>query len=257
MKKYHIFETLFLSFYSKALYRNVAEVWRGFGLVYLLLVLAICWLPFSYDFQRFLTHLSSQILPKIVTQMPTMTFSKGKLSIDRPVPYMITMPGNGAHLAVIDTSGRLTSFRQVNSYALITQGELMIKDTSTGEIKSYPFTKIADSTITRHQFKEYLDKIVFMSSILMYPLSVLISVFYRFLQACVLGLIGLLIAYLFRVKITYKTSIRLAVVAFTPMLFIATLVEYFSWPIPFFKFIAALLVLGYLTFAIYSASDRD
>lgn len=255
MKKYHIFESLFLSFYSKSLYRDVAAAWQGLGMLYLLLVLAICWLPFSYDFQRFLNQISSQLLPKIIEQMPTIFINQGKLSIDRPVPYSVQLPGNGATLVVFDTSGRFTSLEKLSAIMLITQDKIIVRSTDSGSIQTYPMAKLKDGKVTRSQFREYANKIVFLSSILMYPLSVLVSFLYRFLQVLVLGLVGLLIAYLCRVKITYKMSVRLAVVAFTPMLFIVTLIEYFSWPVPFLWLVSLLLIFGYLVFAIRAQRD--
>lgn len=258
MKKYHIFESLFLSFYSKPLYQNVAREWKGLGLLYLLLVLAICWLPFSYDFHRFIIQLSSQILPGVIEQMPAMTLSKGKLSIDKPVPYSIKEPGDGATLVIFDTSGKYTSLDNLNAYMLITQDKMIIRKASDPKsTTTYSLSKLQDGTFTRAQFADLANRVIFLSSVLMYPISVLISFIYRFLEALLLGGLGLLFANLYRVQITYKTSIRLAVVALTPVLFLMTLIEYFSWPISYIGWLVALLTVGYLGYAVHAQRSQD
>lgn len=252
MKKYHIFESLFLSFYSKPFYREVAQTWKGLGLLYLLLVLAICWLPFSYDFHRFLNQFSSEFLPGIVEQMPTMTISKGKLSIDKPSPYTIKLPGSSSGFMVFDTSisGSVSS---LPADILLTQDKLIFNSRMWGgdsKATIYPLSKLNDGTITRAQFREGTNKLVYLSSILMYPLSVIFSFLYRLAQAALLGFIGLLFAYLFQVTLTYKTAVRLSVVALAPMLFITTLIEYFGWPVFYLPWVSALMAIGYLAYAV-------
>src|SRR5687767_6561038 len=148
MKKHHILESIFLSFYSKSLYQDVARGWKGLALGYLLLVMAICWLPFSYDFHRFLNHYSSQILPGVIEQVPTITINKGKLSIDKPVPYAIKQPGDGFTLIMFDTSGKYTSLDQLHALALITQDKVVVRDVSASIPKTtaYSLSKFEDAT---------------------------------------------------------------------------------------------------------------
>src|SRR5688500_20251727 len=43
--QYSRFTALVLSFFSAALYRDVARRWRGIGLLYLLLLMFVTWLP--------------------------------------------------------------------------------------------------------------------------------------------------------------------------------------------------------------------
>ena len=45
MKQFGLLRAIWLSFYSPELYRDVARNWRGFGLLYLTVLLALSWLP--------------------------------------------------------------------------------------------------------------------------------------------------------------------------------------------------------------------
>ena len=255
MKKYHIVESLFLSFYSKSLYQDVAREWKGLALGYLLLVMAICWLPFSYDFHRFLNQWSSQVLPEVVKQAPNITISKGKLSIDKPVPYALKEPGDGATLVMFDTSGKYTSVEQANALVLVTADNLIIRDRRVGKSTTYShdsLTKGGEVKISKADFNYITDKVVFWMSVLMYPVSVFIAFVYRFLEALLLGGMGLLVAKFLHIPLDYRASVRLAIVALTPMLIVTTLMEYFSWPVSYVSVLSVILAVAYLLYAVYA-----
>lgn len=257
MKKHHILESLFLSFYSKSLYQDIAKAWKGLALGYLLLVMAICWLPFSYDFHRFLSHYADQILPDIIQQVPIITIAKGKLSIDKPVPYVIKQPGDQQALIIFDTSGKYTSLEHLDAFVLFTRDNVIVRDPSASipKFTTYSLAKFQDGTISKADIHFIADKIIFWSSVLMYPFSVIIAFVYRFLQILILAGISLLLASLFRITLTYPAAVRLTVVAFTPMLILSTLVEYFSLSIPYWGIISFLLVIGYLGYAVHAQKD--
>jgi hypothetical protein len=48
--RYHYWQAFILSLYSPKLYVDVAQRWRGFGLNYLLLLVALLCIPFSIRF---------------------------------------------------------------------------------------------------------------------------------------------------------------------------------------------------------------
>jgi len=102
MKRYSIFHPLILSFFSKALYRDVGQRWRGTGLAYLLLVLAIVWIPTMIKMQFGLAQFVDHDSAKITEQIPAITISHGKVSTNVTTPYYIKDPETGADLIIID-----------------------------------------------------------------------------------------------------------------------------------------------------------
>ena len=61
--RYKLFQPLFLSFYSAALYRDVAKRWRGTGLAYLLMLLALsCLISSGLVYSNLLTILKKSSL---------------------------------------------------------------------------------------------------------------------------------------------------------------------------------------------------
>lgn len=258
MKKYHVMEALFLSFYSKSLYQDVAKEWKGLALGYLLLVIAICWLPFSFDFHRFINQ-GRSILPGIISQVPNITISKGNLSIDKPVPYTIKEPDDQTTLVIFDTSGQYTSIEQTNAFMLVTKNKVIVRNGlgPGAKVTYYSVEKFGNMNISKEDVEYIMDKIIFIISILMYPLAVIISFAYRFLEALFLGGIGFLFGKFFHVSLTYKTNIRLAVIALTPALILTTMAEYFSWPIFYIKFFSLILPVVYVFYAIYAQKNIE
>lgn len=250
MKKYSILESMALSFYAKSLYQDVANAWKGLAVGYLLFVMTICWLPFSYDFHRFLNQFSVEMLPQLIHQVPNITIHQGKLSIDKLSPYAIRQPGDGFTLAMFDTSGRYTSLEKLNTLALVTADQLMIRTGESEKTTVYSLSHVKDVVITKADISALADKVVFWSSVLMYPISVLIAAAYRLLEAFLLGGAALLMAKLMTVEMTYLTAVRLAVVALTPSLLISTLIEYLGNPGTIYRMMSVLLTLGYLSYAV-------
>ena len=118
MKKYSIIHVPVLSFFSKALYRDVAVHWKtGLCFAYLLLLLAICLIPTAIETNAIFSGLIENQAPAIVKQVPEITITDGKASIAEPQPYYIKAPDSDDNLAVIDTTGSITSLEDADAHA--------------------------------------------------------------------------------------------------------------------------------------------
>src|SRR5262249_5202529 len=114
-----------------------------------------------------------------------------------------------------------------------------------------------DINISKEDMKRTVDRVVFIISILMYPFAVIVSFAYRFLEALLLGGIGLLLSRLLQLTLTYKTMIRLAVVALTPALILTTIAEFFNWSLFYIRLFSLILPVVYMIYAIYAQKDID
>ncbi len=86
MKQYSFYHIPVLSFFSTSLYRDVAVNWRGTCFPYLLLLLAVCWIPGMINFQNWVSHSMEIEAPKIISQVPVITVADGEASIEEPEP---------------------------------------------------------------------------------------------------------------------------------------------------------------------------
>src|SRR5688500_8215830 len=101
MKRYSIFHPLVLSFFSKSLYRDVGKNWRGTGLLYLLLVLALVWVPTIIKAQMGLSSWVAGDSQELTKQIPAITITKGEVSTDVTTPHFIKDPKTGNVMAII------------------------------------------------------------------------------------------------------------------------------------------------------------
>src|SRR5512135_2968335 len=104
MKQYTIIHPLYMSFYSKSLYREVAREWSNrFCFLYLLSLIALCWIPGMIRLDSDIAGYIDNDAPKYVRQLPTIKIAGGQASITEPQPYTIKDPDNGDPVMIIDT----------------------------------------------------------------------------------------------------------------------------------------------------------
>ena len=100
-------EALYLAFYSSRLYVDVGKRWRGFGLAYFFLVIAIAVIPLSIKSILMLNaYFDDQIIFPL-QKMPQFEIKNGKLSFDSFMPYLIKNK-NGDVVIVVDDKVNLT-----------------------------------------------------------------------------------------------------------------------------------------------------
>src|SRR5258705_3477401 len=103
MKRYSIIHAFVLSFFSKSFYQDVGQRWRGTGLLFLFVALALVWVPTAIKMHWELSKFVAQDAPKFTKQIPAITITNGKVSTDVPTPYTITEPDSGTPLMFINT----------------------------------------------------------------------------------------------------------------------------------------------------------
>ena len=90
-----------------------------------------------------------------------------------------------------------------------------------------------------------------------YPMALLFSFIFRAIQILIYALIGLAFANMLHVKLEYKTLMRLAAVALTPVLVLDLVLEFVPLRIPLWSVLGVLIGLGYLFFAIKSNAEPE
>ncbi len=224
MRKYSILHIPVMSFFSKDLYRDVGLNWRGICFGYLLLLLAVCWIPVMVKIHLGLSEFVKEEAPKVITQVPTLTIKNGIASIDEPQPYYIMVPDSNDVFAIIDTTGTVTSLADSNALMLITKTEAIFKE-NEAQTRTFSFADIKDFTLTQAKLNRWLDTSRKLAVPVMYPLALVFSYACRIVQALIYAAIGLLFAHGFKTKIEYPAMLRLAVVAVTPAIIIKTIID--------------------------------
>ena len=255
-KRYRIWHIPLLAFYCRALYRDVALRWQGAALGYLLLLLALCWIPGVIQIHRSFASFVANEAPLLVEQVPVITIIDGQAFIDEPQPYTIYDPDTGEALAVIDTTGTITSLEQTDAPMLVTARNAVIKKSDV-ETRSFSFENVDRYTLDRQKVYHWLDIAKSWAAPVLYPFCLLGSYAYRIVQALIYATIGLLLASLCKTRLPFDALLRLAVVAITPGIIVATLLDVAALTLPLAGLWFFLLTIGYLLFGIRTVASGD
>jgi hypothetical protein len=249
MEKFFPFwQAPYLSFFSNPFYQDVAQRWRGLALTYLFVLLAVTWLPNLFLLNRTLESFRAHELPPLLEQVPKLEILNGEVVADVKMPYRITEPESKETLVVIDTNAAENDFDHLDTFILITKDKLIAKN-GTGT-RTFNLSDLEGVSVDKESLGRWIDSGISWTRILAYPLLVLNSWSYRFFQALLFGVLGMIIANTIQVKLPYAALVRLSIIALTTVIIIRTGLEFFSITLPFWWLIAFAVTVVYLYQAI-------
>jgi len=256
MKRYSIFHPLVLSFFSKSLYRDVAKNWRGTGLLYLFLILALMWIPTIIKGQLATTAWVEGDSKGITSQIPAITISKGQVSTDVTTPYFIKDPKTGTDIAIIDTTGTYETLENTEAKLLLTKSKLIVRQ-NAGRTQTNDLSGVQSFQVDRARVESWLAATRQWFVPVVYPLALIFSFILRAIQILIYALIGLLFARTLQATLSYKALMRLAAIAITPVLILNLLFEFVPLHIPWWFLIGIVIALAYLFFAVKVNADAE
>lgn len=249
MRRYSIFHPLVLSFFSKSLYRDVGKHWRGTGLLYLLVVLALVWIPTIIKGQLAMSKWVDGDSKEITKQIPAITISKGQVSTDVTTPYFIKNPKTGTDIAIIDTTGEYETLERTDAKFLLTKSKLVVSKNAT-ETQSYDLSGVQSFYVDRSHVESWLAAARRWFVPVLYPLALIFSFIFRAIQVLIYALVGLLFARILHANLNFKTLMRLAAISITPVLALNLLFEFVPLHIPWWSLLGIGIALAYLFLAV-------
>lgn len=251
-KRFRIWQVPPLSFFSRSLYRDVALRWQGVAFGYLLLLLALCWIPGAIRIHYSFASFVDEEAPLVIEQIPEITIIDGQAFVDQPQPYTIYDPETGEALLVIDTTGTITSLEQTDARGLVTARQAIIQKNAI-ETRSFSFETVDHYILDQEKITHWLSIVKNWAAPVLYPLCILVSFAYRIVQALLYACIGLLMANLCKGKLSFEALLRLSVIAITPAIIIGTLFDAAAIELPWAGLCFFLLSMGFLLFGIRTA----
>lgn len=100
---YRYWQALYMAFYSRRLYVDVAKRWRGFGFFYLLLLIAVAIIPLSTRIMLDINRYVNEEIISPIENIPALRVQNGEVLFDKPMPYLIKNK-MGSVVVMIDTS---------------------------------------------------------------------------------------------------------------------------------------------------------
>jgi uncharacterized protein DUF1189 len=256
MRRYSIFHPLVLSFFSKSLYRDVGKHWRGTGLLYLLLVLALVWIPTIIKGQLGLSSWVEGDSKEITKQIPAITISNGQVSTDVTTPYVIKDPKTGTDIAIIDTTGEYETLDNTDAKFLLTKSKLIASKNAT-EDRTYDLAGVESFYVDRVRVENWLANARTWFIPVLYPLALIFSFIFRAIQVLVYALVGLLFARILHANLDFKALMRLAAISITPVLVLNLILEFVPLHIPGWSLLGIVIALAYLFLAVKVNAEPD
>lgn len=256
MSRYGMFQALFMSFYSRNLYRDVATFWGGKSLVYLLFLLALSWIYFTYQIQHGVNAFVGKDVNHLIAQMPVLTITQGKVSTPESHPYEIINPDNKERVVVIDTTGQYKTTEDAKSIVLVTQNEIIVQS-KPNEKKTYQIPSNLNTTLEPSSISKFLQSILSFSWIGVFIVLLIGSFVYRLIQCLLYSIIGKIFALISDTPITYAQCMQIEMVAITPTIVVATILDALGVTFKLMFLCFFLLAILYLFFGIIANKQNS
>ncbi|MDR3491779.1 MAG: DUF1189 family protein [Gammaproteobacteria bacterium] len=247
--KYNFLQALYMSFYSRDFYREVGQRWGARAILYLLFVVALCWIPATYVIQSFINKNLPSTMTKFIDQVPPMTIKKGIAETPEYHPYFIVDPETKKIVGIIDTTGKYKSLDNTPAFFLMTNDKIIYLTKDQG-VKIHKFDTNLNMDIVPQVIKQ---KVISFSSwlwIVIFSFCVVFSFCWRLLQAVFYSLFGLMYGAVADTRVGYSTIWLLALVAITPVIIINTILFLSHIIFPHEWIFTFVLAMIYLCFAI-------
>jgi len=254
MRRYNVVHPLWMSFFSKDLYRDVGLHWRGVTFAYLLVLLAASWLPAMIRFDSGVRRFVRDDAPAIVKQIPRITIRDGRASTDVQQPHCIVDPEDDQCVAIIDTLGTTTSLEGTDARMLLTARRL-IYARNDAETRVYSLHQIEDLTIDQDLAHEVLQFAARFLAVIAFPVVVLFSFCFRTIQALLFAVLGVVFTRFQGLRVDFAALFSLAVVALTPVIAVQTLLDIAGQGVAVPRLIFLAVGLGYLLFGIKACAE--
>ena len=244
-----------MSFYSKSLYRDVGANWKKLSYIYLLLLLSVCLIPVMFKTHQMASDYLHTKAPDIVKQIPVITISKGEVTADVNMPYVIKDPDNNTPLVIIDTTGQTTTLKGSSALALLTKKSLMVRKDKS-EIRTFELSGIESLTINQSVAYDWIETFLDYFVFVLYPFYLLFAFLFRGVQALIFALMGVALSARLKSDMKLSSLMSLAMVSMTPSIMLDAAYNYVDISIPSWWLADFLIALGYFFFALRAALER-
>ena len=249
-------QALLSSFFSAALYRDVARRWRGAAFFYLFLLLAILWTLPTYRVSQSLHGEGDAQAKRIIDQVPHISIEDGELSANVDQPYEFKDPSTGETVMIIDTTGKTQELPADGAKVLVGRRQITFRK-SEFETRTFDYGALSGMDITKDALHEWWGVFMQYAMPLYYGGALLSSFSYRTFQAFVYALFAMFFAGAMRVPLSFLPAVRLSVVSLTPVLIVGSLLTFLGITLPFGTLISFIVEMGYLFFAVRTLKQEQ
>ena len=249
-KKYNILHLPFLSFFSKRLYRDVGQNWKGANMTYLFLLLAICWIPPTLSLRKDMLQSLESNQMQIINQLPDILIEDGLVKVDQQEPLYIKR-NDGTVAAVIDTTGSMNYIDDDAVVALLTETDLIIRR-GKKQFNTLNLAQVSEFHLNKHIANQWLQMTKNSLAPLSYGIFLLLSYIFTVLLMLLVAVVGLILSAAMHSSLKFSGILRIAAAAATPSIILIAISIALEQAISGLIFIAITLI--YLLVGIVSCT---
>jgi hypothetical protein len=242
-KKYSIVHLPLFSFFSKKLYRDVGQNWKGANFSYLFLLLAICWIQPTLNLRDQMVESIDSNQLQIINQLPDIHIKNGQVDMDQQKPHYIKHAGKT--VAIIDTTGSMNYIADDNVMALLTSDKLIVRRGAT-QFNTLDLAEVADFHLNKEIANEWLQTTKNAIAPLSYGLFLLLSYIFAMLAMLVVAIAGLILSMAMHGSLKFSGAVRIATAAVTPAIILITISAVAGQSIPSLAYVAVTLLYLYI-----------
>ena len=256
-RRYGLLHGFYLSFYSEDFYRDVGRAWKGVGLVYLLVLLALAWLPAMAQIHSAVGRFRDELARDYLPRFPKITITKGKVSVDPPGPHIFKEPKSGKPFFIIDTAAKATDYPDtLGAAVIVTESQVITRNARNRETRIHDLSKVDGISFGPDDVRRWLDLFRMAYIPLAFPIVLLFSWSYRWSLAMLYAAIALLFGPEIK-ALGYWTLVRVASVAMTPVVVLDAAVSAAGVKVPMWSLFCLAIALGYLWYGAKAAASAN
>jgi hypothetical protein len=211
----------YVLWFLPALWRDAGRRWRGVGFFYMLILLAVSWAVSMGSCHSSVAKFVHEKGPEFAKEIPSIDIKDGVVSTDVEEPYVIANPDTKKPFLVIDTTGETTEPPPEPPSMLLTRNALIVR--TENKVQTIDLSEVKAYHLDSQTAQGYFDWLLSVYWSLWFPILVVISMFWRFLQMLLYGLIAMAVASTVRPPLKFSACMRLAALAVTPVIVIETI----------------------------------
>ncbi len=259
MQRFSYVRALWMAAYSKELYRDVASQWRGLGLRYLLLLLAVSW---AIELTRIHIHASAELATygdKVAEQLPDITIRNGRATVEPPGKHFIHNPEDTSLVAIIDTTGETLSLEGTGAALLVTETKLHLYQPKRGETRIFELSRYEPifDRVNPEILRGWVSFLRRWMGFILFGLCVPFSFLYRLIQIAFYSLLALPFAKAGKPTLDFASLMRISAVAITVPVAMETARSMLGWEIPVWWLICFVTATCYIHFGILASAQKQ
>jgi len=235
-KKYRLFHTPLLAFFSGRLYRDVARNWKGVNFAYLFLLLAICCVPATLQMRQGILKSLESGHVDILNQLPEIHIVDGEASVKGTQPHYIRN-GQGDPIAIIDTTGSMNYIDDPTVQVMLTESKLIVRR-GRNLFNTFNLEGITDLTINKHILNEWVRRFKDSIAPLSYGIFLMLSYIFAVMALMFVAIVGLIVSSLVKNSLGFTSVMRIATVAATPSIIAITVLAAMGITLPVSAYLA-------------------